>query len=139
MLEFEIDISDAIAGLHSAKAALENLKPALKEAGLYMERETRLNIARQTSPDGTPFAPLAASTLRTKKSGRILQETSAMVNSISTRAAKKSVKVGTSIGYAAYHQFGTRKMPARPFLGIEERHHEPIIKIVEDHLRKAIA
>ena len=139
VFELEIDVSDAVSDLRQLARALKD-KSYLKEAGLYMERETKINFARQSAPDGTPWAPLAPSTLARKRSGAILRETSALVNSIAARGPfQNTVRVGATMEYGVYHQFGTKRMPARPFLGIEPKHHEPIRKIVEAHLARALS
>lgn len=136
MITIDVDISDASSGLAKIIAGLSNMSPLLTECGAYMERETKLNIAKGQTYQGAAFAPLATSTLQQKRSGRILQETGAMVSSITSRVSSNEVQVGPSIGYAIFHQFGTSKMPARPFVGIANRHHPKLQTIAKDYVKR---
>lgn len=136
MIRITADISSASSGLAKMIAGLSDMSPLLEECGAYMERETKLNIAKGQTYQGAAFAPLAASTLRQKRSGRILQETGAMVSSVSSRVSGNEARVGPSVRHAIYHQFGTSKMPARPFVGVADRHHPKLQKIAQDYVRR---
>ncbi len=139
MIEFEIKADAVLAKLKDAAKKLDNLQKPLREAGLYMERETKLNFARQSSPEGAPWAALKASTLRRKKSGAILRETSALMGSVQFMGASNSeARVGAGTAYGIYHQFGTRKMAARPFIGIASRHEPKIEQIFEQYLSELL-
>ena len=53
-------------------------------------------------------------------SGRkILTRTGRLRRSISYRAFRNRVELITNVKYAKFHQLGTRKMPARPFLLVQ--------------------
>lgn len=62
---------------------------------------------------------LAQSTIDRKGFERPLYETGALQRSIehNVDASGKEAAVGTDLDYAKYLEFGTSKMPARPFLG----------------------
>ncbi len=140
VVKVTVDISDALADLRRIGKGLNNLTPLVRELGLYMERETKQNITKGTTFDGQPFAPLAQSTLRRKRSGRILQETGTMVNSISSKARGNRAVVGPDgVKYAVYHQFGTSKMPARPFVGVAARHEPGLKKITDRYIQDLIS
>lgn len=73
---------------------------------------------------GTPWAPLAESTLRKRRgsSAQILVDTGTLIDSLTVpgaphqiveRVGAWEVEVGTDLFYAALHQSGTRNMPAR--------------------------
>lgn len=139
MIEIEIKAEAVIAKLKEAHRKLENLQKPLREAGLYMERETKLNFAKQSSPEGSPWAALTPATLKRKRSGAILRETSALVGSVQFMGASNTeAKVGAGTSYGIYHQFGTRKMAARPFIGIAPRHEPKIEKIFESYLQSVL-
>ena len=136
MIEFEIRADALLAKLSEAEAKLKNLSKPLREAGLLMERETKLNFARQSSPEGAGWAGLAASTLRRKRSGAILRETSALMGSVAFMGASNTeARVGAGTEYGLYHQFGTSKMPQREFIGIAGRHEPLIEKIFQEYLQ----
>jgi phage virion morphogenesis protein len=54
-------------------------------------------------------------------------------------ASSSGVRIGSNVPYAQYHQFGTRRIPARPFLIIlpsdESAIHEIEEKYISEHLR----
>ena len=65
-----------------------------------------------TAPDGTTWAPLK------RRAGRPLRDTGRLMNGL-TRAARitdRGFALGTNVSYAPYHQSGTTRTPARPFL-----------------------
>lgn len=128
-----------LAKLKTANKKLANLEKPLRNSGLYMERETKLNFARQQSPDGKPWAALSPSTLRQKKTGAILRETGALAGSVAFMGASATeARVGAGTEYGVYHQFGTSKMPARPFIGIADRHRDKIEQIFQSYLQEIL-
>ncbi len=136
MIEFEIKADAVLDKLRKAKQKLDNLSKPLTEAGLYMERETKLNFARQSTPEGAGWAALSPSTLRRKSSGAILRETGALMGSVAFQGASNTeARVGAGTAYGIYHQFGTSKMPAREFIGIASRHEPKIEKIFQQYLK----
>jgi phage virion morphogenesis protein len=90
----------------------------------------------KTSPDGQPWAPWSMATQRANrgKGGSLLFRTGALLNSIQYRVSDKTLTVYSNSGYGKYHQFGTPKMPARPFLGWNQQD----INKVRDILRNTI-
>lgn len=125
-VEFKVNANTSRIDLWSRK--LKN--PPMGEVAAIGERLHRQFFAEQAGPDGG-WAPLSASTLRTKRSGVILRETSALVGGISSSASAKSARI-FSAGpfYNVFHQAGTSKMPARKFIGIrpgqEEQYLQPL-------------
>lgn len=137
MIGLQINIDREGDALKRLARRVNNLQPAMFQAGLYMERETKLNFARQSDPDGNPWAPLKPSTLRRKRTRSILRETSTLAGGISlTSATKTQATIQATAGseYGIFHQTGTRKMAQRQFIGIGDRHHPKIRKIFEDYL-----
>lgn len=96
----------------------------------------------QGAADGTPWAPLRPSTLEGRRKGRgsrgsvqPLRDTGTMFQSLTSGGARGSVRkvssievvVGTKIPYAVYHQFGTRRMPARKHVVVTPHARERIL------------
>lgn len=48
--------------------------------------------------------------------------------------AEGRLELGTNIPYGAFHQEGTSKMPARPFLELDEKDWDDIYEMVADYL-----
>lgn len=120
MTQFIIDseLPDTIAHLLLVHTALGNASEVLDGIGATLKDSTRARIATgKSSPDGTPWQRLAPATLR-QKGGDILIDTGQLHASIAYEVIGDTLFIGTSKTYGAYHQFGTTKTPARPFLGL---------------------
>lgn len=113
--------------------------PAMTETiGQLLLRRTRERFAREVDPDGRPWEPLAASTLRRKRKEfgdtQILVRTGALRDSIDIIRGDVTGKTFTNTGagvrigvdseevseYARVHRRGMRSknLPVREFLGI---------------------
>lgn len=129
----EVRISgNAIQVLGNLSDKLQNTGPFLRKAASYQERSTKLNFAKQSDPDGGAWAALSANTLKTKRSGAILRETSALMGSISSSVGGDTAIVTAGQSYGIFHQTGTSKMPQRKFLGISDRDREQIMNIAKE-------
>lgn len=85
---------------------------------------TAARIARRLGDDafrvsGADYAPWAPRKDKTKKH-RLLQLSTALRKSLVAAADLNGAVVKSDRPYASYHQFGTRKMVARPFLPFDE-------------------
>lgn len=84
-------------------------------------------FTRGQDADGNRWAPLAPSTIAKKGHGTILVDKGDLMNSLvgnNQNAIRdiydREMHFGTSDPKAIYHDQGTRKMPARPPVGISE-------------------
>ncbi len=140
----------------------EDVRRALKRlantAGERLLIATRDRFDSQKDPDGRPWAPLKPSTLARKRRNRDkrLTERGHLRGQLNygAGAGPDFVEVGSSLIYAATHQFGAGKgrfgsnsrgqpipwgdIPARPFLGVSDDDRETILEIVNDHLADAL-
>ena len=134
-IKISIANNSAAFAVQNLKSKTRGLPKAIAKATLYMERETKLNFAKQSDPDGKPWAALKPSTLARKKTNAILRETATLANSITSSSAGLIGQVSASTEYGIYHQTGTRKMAQRKIIGISESRHVPKIKqIISDQL-----
>jgi len=69
---------------------------------------------------GAEWKPVKESYLKQKiKKGfseKTLHRTTTLAQSFHSRATDMEVKIGTPVPYAIYHEWGTKKMSARPFM-----------------------
>ncbi|QOF67438.1 phage virion morphogenesis protein [Actinobacillus sp. GY-402] len=70
--------------------------------------------------------------------GKILHRTGLLIASLNIDYGDDFAAVGVSEPYGIYHQFGTKKMSARPFLGISEDGVDEIKEILVRQIRSAI-
>ncbi|HET6569097.1 MAG TPA: phage virion morphogenesis protein [Rhodothermales bacterium] len=73
-LRYTVDDSEFKAATERLKGRAINLKPILKVTGEYMLLQVDDRFKGEHDPDGKPWQPLAAATLRRKKGKKILQE-----------------------------------------------------------------
>lgn len=92
--------------------------------------EVQLAMRGERTPYGEKLAPLKKARARNAKAskvngkssrGKILRDTGRLANSISGSVSGGRVVVGTNVPYAPFHQFGTSRMVARPFLFSQSR------------------
>ena len=119
-----------------------DLTPANAQIGEYLLRRTRRRFDTEIAPDGTPWNPLAASTIKAKRrrqeTGRpyrtrarpesILKDTFTLRDSITYQASRDKVAVGTNISYGIFNQAN------RPFLGLDDADRSEIVAIISDYL-----
>lgn len=87
--------------------------------------EVQLSFREERTPYGEKWAGLKKDRARNKKAskvngksakGKILRDTGRLANSITGTVDGASARVGTNVVYGRYHQEGTARMVARPFL-----------------------
>ena len=116
-------VTDHLARLQKKTS---NLGPAMAGIGQELNSRISARFETRTDPLGHPWAPWAESTRENyPKDGRglILERYGDMLKSLSFQATGSSVTVGfgavaskSGDVYAAYHEFGTKKMPRRGLL-----------------------
>lgn len=116
--------SAAIAAMNSVARSLRELSKvpaqAAREASDNLDEVMRDQFGSETDPYGKPWAPLAESTVQRKHGdARILRDSDYMLDSL--RVAPMSgagISVTLDPPYTAFHQVGTRNMPARRLLPV---------------------
>ena len=143
MFEIQAEADGVLRILAETEARTRSWRPALNEAALFLERETKQNFQKQQDPDGNPWKPLAESTLRAKLRRRapkaILRDTSTLVSGIAARpASDNQVSVETTAGaeYGIWHQLGTRRMPQRRYIGFSQRYIDRVQEILLRYLEQ---
>ena len=111
--------------------------------GRYLVASTHRRFERERAPDGTPWLKSARAVA---EGNRTLTDTGRLRSSIvhALTDGGHGVEVGSNVLYAAIHQFGGRagkgrraRIPARPYLGVDERDRDAIAQIVSRALEGA--
>lgn len=130
-------IGEVNAKLDGAVARSQDLTIPMKQGSLLMLNSINDNFLDSGRPSS--WAPLAKSTLKQKLrkgySSRPLVRTGILKASIAPSVDSQGFKIGTSVSYAKYNQFGTRKMPSRPFVIFQDQDIEDINKLVVDYIK----
>ena len=119
------------------------VKDLMKELGeeiaLELQAEVDDNIARGFKKRELNWKPLSEKYRKRKeKEGRNLKGLiyhghllRATDTNVEYKKGKLIVKVGNNMEYAPYHEFGTKKMPARPFI-------KPALEKIQKDLPKIV-
>lgn len=121
--------SDALERtLENFQSSLADNSPALAVVADDLREMIAEQFATEGAAGGTPWAPLAASTLKKKRETRrgILNVTGALLASLTEAGSPGHVEkvdgrqllLGSALPYATFHQTGTRRMPARPIIAL---------------------
>lgn len=154
MIEVKIDNRAVNQALQDLAYGAENPRPALLAIGEDLVKSTKKRFSESVAPDGTPWKPNTAATLKRKRGNQPLVGEGIMRDQISYAADMRGVTIFSSMIYAATQQFGASKgqfgrnrrnqpipwgdIPARPFLGISTSDEQMIIHNVSEYLRSLI-
>lgn len=115
------------------------LKQLLKD----LEKDHRGYFDREADSDGRSWPPLSPFTIARKGHDTILVETGAMrasltrktsdaIRDVFTDGPQPGLVFGTGDEKAPFHQYGTRKMPARPPVGMTDERLDDICDNIAD-------
>jgi len=132
LVEVKIEDQELQELLGRVMGHLTDMTPVMREIGEIVHESVMRNFEEHCAPDGTPWKPLAESTIRQKaKRGRnaddILIMNRILMGSLHPEAYPDRMEMGTDVVYGAIHQFGgmagrghSVEIPARPFLGVRD-------------------
>lgn len=154
-IEIKADVAEVQAAFSRLIALGGDLHAVMESIGEAVRASTRHRFETGIGSHGLPWKKSAGP-------GKTLVDTGRLRDSISYAAGDASVRIGTSVRYAAIHQFGgtilPKKgkslrfktaegwrnvqrvvMPARPFLGLDADDRAEILAIATDHVQRAFA
>lgn len=155
------------ATLRRAGEMLSNPTPLLTDIGAALVTSSRGRFDTQSGPDGRRWAPHSADTIIGRLGGakraytkrmrfrkgvqaridtmRILFRQGHLRNSLTYRASRTGVEIGTNLAYGAVHQFGGKAgrghkitIPARPYLGLSGGDEHMIDGLAQAYLREVM-
>jgi phage virion morphogenesis protein len=124
-----IDAAAALAQLNAMLARMGSLEPAFSAIGYHQREAIRRRIQREKQdPDGNAWAPWADTTLQgwgpfpgREQKGNVSQgllwDDGTLLDSIQSSSFNNGAVIAAYAKHADWLQHGTRKMPARPFMG----------------------
>jgi phage virion morphogenesis protein len=141
-----VDIRGVKRDLRRMLRKIDDQTELWEAVGFLMDRSVKKNFYSEGRPD--KWTPLSPARLKQKLPGKkILQDFSDLVNSITAEADSKGVTIATNKEYGAIHQFGGEagrktarvKIPARPYLLVQDEDHEAIAAMIERYLAEPMA
>lgn len=97
---------DVVRALKGMRDRLANLQPVLEVQGEQIRKLISDSFRQSRSPDGSPWAPNAQSTIDRKGSAKPGIDTRVLENSVAVTAGRVDITLGTNIPYAGVNQFG---------------------------------
>lgn len=118
-------LAEAIAQVRGVEDRMQRLEPAMRVVAALITRHIDDRFATSTDPSGSPWAPLADSTLRSRRgsTATILVDTARLRNSNHAEPTNDSVLFGTNVAYGTFHQAPGEDSP------IPERRFLPVVEI----------
>lgn len=127
------------------RAKTGNLKPVMNDIAETLRTSVEENFKQESARKpvggrGGVWQDIAPSTKKArakinKYPGRKLQVTGQLLASLTTQATNTEALLGTNKKYARFLNDGTKKMPARPFMVIQEADKQEFAEIVQDYFR----
>ena len=119
MLTIEVTNDTIRPYLERLQARAGDLSQPLASIGMELESRISGRFETESDPRGAAWHPWAASTRATYPAGangRILDRYGDMLASLSHQVGKNEVRIGFGDPKAAYHEWGTKRMPRRGLL-----------------------
>lgn len=165
MAQLFVEFDDAAvqAGLARMSALVANPAPLLRIIGMRLVSSTQRRFDTSTAPDGSEWAALNPAYAQVRRPGPILVQSGSLRDSVHAEAVGSVLRVGSSMIYAAVHQFGAVirprqaralafrmgannglfllgkvRIPARPYLGISAEDEMVIIEDCEAAMMRAL-
>ena len=115
-LDEAVEFTDAVA------SRMRDMSPLTRVLAEDVKRLIDDSFAQSRSPGGEQWAALKPSTVRQRRQGsdQPLIDTGTLRNSAFARGTSQGVSFGAGASYGPFHQFGTRRVPARPFLPVTQ-------------------
>ncbi len=136
MIEIKSNVAEVKTVISKQIDIMKNYEIPMKQIASELYAGVMKNFKEQGTGKAK-WAPFSARTLYAKAHRKhkktfnptLLQDTGFLKNSIYPKSGKDYAYVSTNVPYAKFHQFGTKKIPARPFLVIRDDTKEKIIDI----------
>jgi len=120
----QVALADIGKRLYRLRGRIADMTPVYDEIGGSLVTSTLHRFEKGVDPEGSPWRP---SIRALQTNGQTLVDTGHMRQSVTHRAERDKVTVGTNRVYAAIHQFGGKAgrggsatIPARPFIGMSK-------------------
>jgi phage virion morphogenesis protein len=117
-------VADIGKRLDRLRGRVADMTPVYDEIGGSLVTSTLYRFEKGVGPDGSPWRP---SIRALQTNGQTLVDSGHLRQSITHRAERDKVTIGSNRVYAAIHQFGGKAgrggsatMPARPFIGLSK-------------------
>ncbi len=121
-IKIVIQQQEVIDALNQLSNKMSDLTPVMREIAGHMRNAVEENFEQEGRPkwDALKQSTILQRTGKGHWPGKILQVSGQLAASISSQYDASSAQVGTNKTYGIFHQLGTSKMSARPFLVLSD-------------------
>lgn len=123
-----MDLSSLREKLEAMALRAQHIRPALEAAAPALVESQRAHFDRG-GVGAESWEPLKDGSGR-----KPLEGSGQLRDSIHAVVSDHGIEVRSNLPYAAAHQFGTKTMPARPFLVIEDEDLRRVVQTVLNHI-----
>lgn len=138
-LEYKFETREIQQKFKKLAQVVDSRELTRKVANVLLQ-EAEAAFDNEKSPEGESWAKLNQDYKKRRYdkgyTGNILQVTGDLVKSLNIDYGDNFAVIGAGEPYGQYHQLGTSKMPARPFLGLSNDGIEEIKAILNRELSK---
>ncbi len=122
MADITLDgLADRLQQMATRAGSIDLSRPLAVTAQLLVS-DAKQCFATATDPNGGSWPPLKRpSKRRGGASAKPLRDTDRLMASITGQVQGNTASVGTNVSYAPFHQFGTKYIPPRRFLGVSAK------------------
>lgn len=139
----EVDLKQlgfVISQVQRARLDLLDTDPLTNGIAALLENQTKRRIAdEKEAPDGTAWAEWSPDYAATREPHHsLLIDTQNLLDSIAGQSSDGAATVGTDLVYGPAHQYGTDRIPARPFLGLSKDNADEINEAIKAWLEELL-
>ena len=119
MITVQVNSARTDRALQQLQQRMRNLQPVMQSIGAELESRIANRFETRRDPMGRFWARWSqsyADQYPADGRAKVLERYGDMLSSLNWRADRASVRVGFGVPYAAYHEFGTKRMPRRGLL-----------------------
>lgn len=138
-LDYKFDTREIQNKFNRLAKVMDGRDITRKVAGV-LRQEAEKAFDQEKTPEGESWEALNEDYKKSRHAaghtGKMLQVTGDLVTSLNIDYGDSFAVIGASEPYGQYHQMGTEKMPARPFLGLGKDGIDEIKAILNRELSK---
>jgi phage gpG-like protein len=140
-VEAETNAPEVAGKVNSYATRIGDPRPAFELMVRALRQSERETFSSSGAALGVSWPPAADPSRKTDSrllvaSGRLMNSLASMTGDSVAEVQTTSLRFGTDVPYASYLQYGTSRMPARPFLGMTDSVQSRLLTILNEQLER---
>ena len=139
-MQVTVNDKEVLSMLSRVSNRVKDMRPIMRDISVLLLESVQTNFKMEGRPK--KWSPLSSSTKASKIKRRgswqpILVDSGLLRKSNDTDYGSNYAKVVNPTKYGIFHQLGTRKMPARPFMVLQDSDKANIIDLMRRYIENA--